>query len=186
MSNRVRSTSDPNAVVAVYNTHSEAEAAVRGLQSVCFDMKKLSLVAKDSYTDEQVEADYNVEGRMKHWGKMGKLWEGLWGMLFGAAYFRVAGLGQLIIAGPLSSIVAALQNAATLGGLSVLGDGLCRIGIPEDGILKYEAAITADQYLLVAYGSAFEIARAEEILSTTKPAKLDEHVLTSAEPALAS
>ena len=38
--------SDPKAVVAVYNTHSEAEAGVRELQKAGFDTKKLSIVAK--------------------------------------------------------------------------------------------------------------------------------------------
>ena len=35
--------SDPEAVVAVYNTHPEAEAAVNELQRGGFDMKKLSV-----------------------------------------------------------------------------------------------------------------------------------------------
>jgi len=183
---RVRSASDPKAVIAVYDGYSEAEAAVQRLQRVCFDMKKLSLITKDYYTDEQVTDYDNERDRMKYWGKMGALWGGLWGLLFGAAYFRVPGLGPLIIAGPLSSIVAALQNAAVLGGLSVLGAGLYGIGIPKDGVLRYETAIQADKYLLVAHGSETEIARAKEILNTTKPAELDEHVLTGAEPALAS
>jgi len=186
MPNGVRSKSDPKAVVAVYDGYPEAEAAVKGLQRVCFDMRKLSLVAKDSYTDEQVVADDNAGDRMKHWGKIGKLWEGLWGLLFCAAYFWVPGVGPLIIAGPLSSIVAALGNTDLLGGLGVLGAGLYSIGIPEDRILKYETAITADKYLLVAYGSVTEMARAKEILCPTKPAELDEHILTAAEPALAS
>ena len=183
---RVRSASDPKAVIAVYNGYSEAEAAVQRLQRVCFDMKKLSLIAKDCYTDEQVTDCENEGDRMKYWGKMGALWGGLWGLLFGAAYFWVPGLGPLIIAGPLSSIVAALQNAAVLGGLSVLGAGLYGIGIPKDSVLRCETAIQADKYLLVAHGSETEIARAKEILNTTKPAELDEHVLTGAEPALAS
>ena len=34
--------SDPKAVVAVYNTHSEAEAGVRELQKAGFDTKKLA------------------------------------------------------------------------------------------------------------------------------------------------
>src|SRR6266481_5447762 len=183
---RVRSASDPKAVIAVYDRYSEAEAGVQRLQRVCFDMKKLSLIAKDYYTDEQV-SDYDSEGdRMKYWGKMGALWGGLWGLLFGAAYFRVPGLGPIIIAGPLSSIVAALQNAAVLGGVSVLGAGLYGVGIPKDSVLRYETAIQADKYLLMAHGSETEIARAKEILNTTKPAELDEHVLTGAEPALAS
>ena len=39
-----RAISDPKAVVAVYNTHAEAEAGVRELQKGGFDTKKLSIV----------------------------------------------------------------------------------------------------------------------------------------------
>ena len=46
--------SDPKAVIAVYNTHEEAESVVKELQRRGFDMKKLSVVSKDYRTDEQV------------------------------------------------------------------------------------------------------------------------------------
>ena len=185
--NRGQSTSDPAAVVAVYDTHPEAEAAVKELQRGGFNMKKLSVVGKDYHTDEQVVGYYNAGDRMKYWGKMGALWGGLWGLLFGAAFFWVPGLGPLLVAGPLAaSIVAALESAAVVGGLSALGAGLYSIGIPKDSILKYETAIKVDKYLLVAHGTATEVARAKEILQTTKPAVLDEHLVGASESALAS
>ncbi len=44
-------TSDPKAVIAVYNTHPEAETAVKELQRGGFDMKKLSVdVLEESYS----------------------------------------------------------------------------------------------------------------------------------------
>ena len=43
-----------NAVVGVYNTHTEAEAAVKELQHAGFDMQKLSIVGKDYHTEEHV------------------------------------------------------------------------------------------------------------------------------------
>jgi hypothetical protein len=49
-----RAISDPNTVVAVYNTHAEAEAGVRELQKGGFDAKKLSIVGKDYHTEEHV------------------------------------------------------------------------------------------------------------------------------------
>jgi Heat induced stress protein YflT domain len=39
-----------NAVVGVYNAHTEAEAAVKELQRSGFDMQKLSIVGKDYQT----------------------------------------------------------------------------------------------------------------------------------------
>ena len=61
---------DTNAAIAVYDTHSEAENAVKELQKSGFDMKKLSVVGKDFHRDEQVVGYYNAGDRMKYWGKM--------------------------------------------------------------------------------------------------------------------
>src|ERR1700746_50343 len=115
---------------------------------------------------------------MKYWGKMGALWGGFWGLLFGAAFFWVPGVGPLLVAGPVSAaIVAALESAVVVGGVSVLGAALYSIGIPKDSVLRYETAIKVNKYLLVAHGTAAEVARAKDILKTTKPAQLDEHDL---------
>ena len=103
---------DTNAVVAVYDTHAAADDAVKELQKAGFDMKKLSVVGKDYHTDEQVVGYYNAGERMKHWGKLGAFWGGLWGLLFGAAFFWVPGIGPVLVGGPLVAwIVAALEGA---------------------------------------------------------------------------
>jgi hypothetical protein len=170
--------SDSNAVIAIYDTHPEAEAAVQVLQKGGFDMMKLSVVGKDYHTEEQVVGYYNAGDRMKYWGKMGALWGGLWGLLFGAAFFWVPGVGPLLIAGPLSAaIVAALESAVVVGGLNALGAGLYSIGIPKNSILRYETAIQANKYLLVAHGSAAEVDQAKTILEASNPSGLDDHVL---------
>jgi hypothetical protein len=185
--NRGQAISDPKAVIGIYNTHPEAEAAVKELQRGGFNMKKLSVVGKDYHTDEQVVGYYNAGDRMKYWGKWGALWGGLWGLLFGAAFFWVPGVGPLLVAGPLSAaIVASLESAVVVAGLSVLGAALWSIGIPKDSILRYETAIKVNKYLLVAHGTEAEVAQAKEILKTTSPAELNEHALGAPKPAVAS
>ena len=180
-------TSDAKAVIAIYNTHSEAEAAVNELQRASFDVKRLSVVGKGYHTDEQVVGYYNTGDRMKHWGKLGALWGGLWGLLFGAAFFWVPGLGPLLVAGPLTaSIVAALESAVVVGGLSVLGAALLSVGIPKDSVLRYETAIKADKYLLVAHGTDAEIAKTREILRSTNPVELNDHSLKPASERVSS
>ena len=62
-----------NAVVAIYDSHTQAEEAVKELQKSGFDMKKLSIVGKDYHTEEQVVGYYNTGDRMKYWGKLGRL-----------------------------------------------------------------------------------------------------------------
>jgi len=60
-----------NSVVAIYETHSQAEEAVKELQRSGCDMKQLSIVGKDYHTDESVVGYYNAGDRMKCWGKQG-------------------------------------------------------------------------------------------------------------------
>ena len=107
--------SERNAVVAVYGTHIEAEGAVKELQRAGIDMQTLSIVGKDSHTDEHVVGYYNTGDRMKYWGKTGAFWGGFWGMLFGSAFFAIPGIGPVLVAGPLVAwIVGALEGAAVV------------------------------------------------------------------------
>jgi hypothetical protein len=168
--------SETDAIVTVFNSHLEAEAAIGELQKAGFDMKKLSIMGRGYQTEEQIVGYYNTGDRMKHWGKLGAFWGGLWGFLVGSAFFFVPGIGPVLVAGPVAAwIVGALEGAAVIGGLSALGAGLYSIGIPKDSVLKYEAALKADKFLLVAHGTAQEVARAKEILSATHPDELNIH-----------
>jgi hypothetical protein len=172
---------DTNATVAVFETHTEADEAVKELQTAGFDMKKLSVVGKDYHTQEQVVGYYNAGDRMKHWGKLGAFWGGLWGLLFGAAFFWVPGIGPVLVGGPLVAwIVAALEGAVLVGGISAIGAGLVSLGIPKNSIVEYESAIKAGKYVVVAHGTAEDVAKARNIMSTLKPSGLTDHVLEPA------
>jgi heat induced stress protein YflT len=173
-----------NAVVAVYNNHAEAEQAVDQLKQAGFDMKKLSIVGKDYHTEENVVGYYSAGDRMKYWGNMGAFWGGIWGLLFGAAFFFVPGIGPVLVAGPVAaSIVAGLEGAVVVGGLSVIGAGLYSIGIPKDSILRYEVALKADKYLLVAHGTADEVDKAKEMVGHTSPVEVNVHSVEQPQPA---
>ena len=63
--------SEHNAVVGIFNSHTEAETSIKELQRAGFDMKKLSIVGKDYHTEEHVVGFYNAGDRMKVWGKQG-------------------------------------------------------------------------------------------------------------------
>jgi uncharacterized membrane protein len=168
--------SETNSVVAIYETHAQAEEAVKELQRAGFDMQKMSIVGKDYHSDEHVVGYYNAGDRMKYWGKQGAFWGGIWGMLFGAAFFAIPGIGPVLVAGPLVAwIVGALEGAAVVGGLSALGAGLYSIGIPKNSIVKYELAIKSDKFLLLAHGSADEVAKARDIIQTTHPVEMGVH-----------
>ena len=165
-----------NAVVAIYNTHSDAEEAVKELQRSGFNLKKLSIVGKDYHTDEHVVGYYNAGDRMKYWGKIGAFWGGIWGLLFGAAFFAIPGIGPVLVAGPLVVwIIDALEGAVVVGGLSAIGAGLYSIGIPKDSVLRYETAFKSDKFLLLAHGTADEVSKARVILQTTRQEEVEMH-----------
>ena len=168
--------SEQNAVVAIYETHAGAEAAIKELQRAGVDLHTLSIVGKDTHADEHVVGYYNTGDRMKYWGKTGAFWGGFWGLLFGSAFFAIPGIGPILVAGPLVAwIVGALEGAAVVGGLSAVGAGLYSIGIPKDSVLQYETALKTDKFLLMVHGTAGQVETAKSILEKTNPANVTLH-----------
>jgi len=165
-----------NAAIGVYANHTEAEEAVKELQKAGFEMKQISIIGKGYHTDEHVVGYYNTGDRVKYWGKRGAFWGGVWGLLFGSAFFWIPGIGPLVAAGPVVAwIVGGLEGAAMTGGLSAIGAALYGIGIPKDSVLQYETSLKTDKFLLVAHGTSAEVARAKEILHTTHAAETAVH-----------
>jgi len=165
-----------NSVVAVFAQHSGAENAVKELKASRFDIKKLSIVGSDYHSNEDVVGFYNIGDRMKYWGKTGAFWGGLWGMLFGAAFLVIPGIGPIIAAGPVVSwIIGALEGAIMVGGISALGAGLFSLGIPKDSVVKYETSIKAGKFLLIAHGTADEVQHARNVLQSAGAEEINVH-----------
>lgn len=163
-------------VVAVYNTHLEAEAAIKEIEKAGCDMKKLSIVGKEFHSEEQVVGYYNAGDRIKVWGKYGAFWGAVWGLLFGSGLFLVPGIGPVMVLGPLAAwIFGALEGAAVVGGLSALGAGLYSIGIPKDSILKYENVIKMGKFLVIARGYSEEMAKVLSTIAATNAAETEVH-----------
>lgn len=155
-----------NAIIAVYDTHSQAEETIKELERSGFDMRKLSILGKGYHSEEQPVGFYTTGDRMRAWGGVGAFWGGLWGILFGAAFFWIPGVGPIAAAGPVVHLLAgALEGAALVGGLSALGAALSSLGLPKRSIVKYETELRADKYLVIAHGSAKEIGQARDIMN---------------------
>lgn len=168
-------------VIAVFADHPAAEAAVKKLTAAGFEMKNLSVVGKGYHTDEKVVGFYNMGDRVKFWGKRGAFWGGFWGLFLGGLFMTIPVVGHVIVLGYLATIaIAGIENAVVVGGLSALGAALYSIGIPKDSVIQYESALRADSFLVMAHGTAVEIARAKAILGTVNPSRLEVHVGASA------
>jgi hypothetical protein len=167
---------ESTSAVAVYQSHEQASAAVAVLRKAGIDVSKISIVGKDYHTEEHVTGYYNTGDRMKYWGQLGAFWGGFWGLLLGAGFFAVPGIGPVLVAGPfLAFIVSGLEGAVVAGGLSVIGAALYSLGIPKDSVLRYEVAIKSDQFLVIVQGTDEEVAKAREALHSTGAAEVDVH-----------
>ena len=165
-----------DAVIAVFTDRQGAEAGIKKLAEAGFDMKQLTLVGKGYHSEEKVVGFYNLGDRVKFWGKNGAFWGGLWGLFLGGLFMTVPGVGPVVVLGYFAAVVAsAVESAVVVGGLSALGAALYSIGIPKDSVINYDSAVKADGFLVMAHGTAEDVARAKAILNTTNPSRVDVH-----------
>lgn len=163
-----------NTTISVFDTHDAANAAIKALAEAGFDMKSLSVVGQGYHTDEKVVGFYNMGERVTFWGTRGAFWGGLWGLFFGGLFIITPVVGPLIIVGSiLAPIVAALEGAAIVGGVSALSAALFSLGTPKDSIILYEEDIQEDRFLVMAHGTPEEMVRAKKVLEETNSNRLD-------------
>jgi hypothetical protein len=173
-----------DSVVAIFATHAGADAAVKTLAAHGFDFKQLSVLGKGYHTEEHAAGFYNMGDKMKFWGERGAVWGGLWGLFFGGLFMAVPVVGHVVILGYLAGIVySGVQSAVLVGGIGAIAAALGSIGIPKDSVVRYETAIKADDFLVMAHGTAAEMERARVILKDANPKQVYLHNVASAQAA---
>lgn len=148
-------------------------------------------MGKGYHTEEKAVGFCNAGDRIKFWGTRGAFWGGLWALFFGGMFLTIPVVGSVVVLGHVAAtLIMAIENALVVGGLGALGAALFNIGIPKDSVVQYDAAVKAEGFLVMAHGSAEEVARAKAILTTAKPSRVDTHPCTKAKaadaPALAA
>ncbi len=135
-----------NATLALCAACAGAAEAVEALRRAGYEMRNVSVMAGERYWDRALRL--TLEGTLSRW-----------------ALFRVAGLGPVLVAGPLSGwMLAASQNAEIFAGLTTAGAGLYSIGIAREKIQECEDALRAGACLVLAHGASGEVRRAQAIL----------------------
>ena len=166
--NEVKSLSEHT--VASYSTHEEAEAALKLLTGSGHDIDHLSIVGQEYSTEERPIGFINTGDRVFIWGERGAFWGSIFGLFMGSALLFVPGLGYIMFAGWL---VSALEGALVGGSLGALGGALVSLGIPNNTVVKYEAALKEGHFLLVVHGDEEEIQRAEAELQNSGATSID-------------
>lgn len=165
-----------HSIVAVFDDHDEADAAVKALAASGFELRRLSVVGKGFHTSETATGFYNTGDRIRFWGSRGALWGGLWGLFMGGLYATVPMVGGVVLLGHLAAAgIAAIEGAFALGGAGALVAALTSLGIPEDSIVTYQTDLAADGFLVMAHGTAGEMEWARTILEPLAPRRITVH-----------
>jgi uncharacterized membrane protein len=153
---------DTHTIVTSFPSHSEAEKAVIELQNKGFDMEKLSIIGKDYRTIEQVRGFLSWKDTAKSGAVGGGYWGsfigGLFGILAGAGVLFIPGMAPIVIAGPITGLLAGWLEGTLVGGAGAAAVGglmgvLGGLGIPENEVLKYETIIQSGEFMLLVTGS---------------------------------
>jgi hypothetical protein len=98
-------------------------------------------------------------GLMHHTCASGAYWGGVWGLLFGSVFFLMAGIGPVLVAGPVEMwLIGALEGAVVVGGIGAIGAALASIRIPKDQTIVYGTEIKAGKFVVVAHATNQQVA----------------------------
>lgn len=170
------------AVVGVYESMKDAEAAVAALLEQGVSAEQVSIVGQDLHSETQVHGFVTTGDVAKTGAKTGAWVGGLFGVLSGAALLFVPGVGALIVLGPLAAgALAAAEGAAAGGGLgAVLGHFIGKKHVP-----KYSRHLEAGNYLVMRHQP--QASDAALLQQDTTPVAVDHHddlIITTATNAL--
>ena len=154
-----------NIVSAVFDTHSEAEEAVRALRSAGVRDSALSVIARRDSGDGDYGDATTHEAKEKGEGLLkGALAGGGVGALLGIAALAIPGVGPFAAAGAIAA--SAVPEAAAIGaGVGAAAGGLTGLlakhGVSEDDARYYEGRINEGGVFLSVDTSDAGIARDE-------------------------
>jgi hypothetical protein len=170
-----------NSVIGVYAHLDQAEEAVRQLGHGGFPIQHVSIIAANLGSEKKVHGFVTSCDVAKSSARTGAWVGGIFGLLVGSAFLWVPGVGPLIVAGSLASLLlGGLEGAVAGAAVSGLLGWLVSLGISKQQILKYEEHVKAGKYLVVAHGTADDVNKAKAILEGTKPAELNVHAQPAA------
>src|SRR6516164_2527174 len=153
-----RTMSAESSAIAVFPHIDQAEEAVRQLGERGFPIQQVSIVAQTLGTEKKVHGFVTPCDVAKSSARTGAWVGGIFGLLVGAAFVWLPGVGPLIVAGSLTSaLMGGLEGAVAGAALSGVLGWLGSLGISRQHILKYEESVKAGKVLVVAHGTPDEV-----------------------------
>ncbi len=154
-----------SALVALFPYAAQAESAITSLRHLGFNTNDISVFGRMCAGDEDVIGLCISGGHFVACGGSVMFWERLLESLGDGGFFIVPGIGPIAIAGGfVNDFVAAVDNHATCGALTTLGEAICGLGIAKENVLRYEIEIRGNECALVALGSREQVKLAKTAL----------------------
>jgi hypothetical protein len=165
-----------SSAVGIYNNMDDAEEAVKKLGEGGFPIQHVSIIATNLGSEKKIHGFVTSCDVAKSAARTGAWVGGIFGLLVGAAFLWVPGVGPLIVAGSLgSALLGGVEGAVAGAAVTGVFGWLASIGISKEHILKYEESVKAGKYLVIAHGSPDDANKARAILEGTRPAQLNVH-----------
>jgi hypothetical protein len=156
-------------VIAMYPDHASAEGAVRRLQKEGVPMQDLSIVGKDFQTVEQPLGFVTSGSVTKDGARVGAWTGGLFGLLLGAAFLVLPGVGPVVIAGPLAAaLLGGIEGALAGAAFGGLTGALVGLGVSKDKAIRYESQVKAGKFLVTLRGDGSQVERARSLFAAGK------------------
>lgn len=154
--------------IGTFSSRQAAEEALNELKNSGFSMDRVSILAKDKESNDQI-AGTKVRDAGGHEAKegagagavTGTVLGGVGGFLVGLGTLIVPGAGPFLAAGTFATTLAGAGIGAAAGG--VIG-ALTALGVPEEEARSYGDSVSQGDYLVMIEGFADEIERAGSIL----------------------
>jgi hypothetical protein len=162
----VTKTKGQAAVIAVYPDHASAEDAVRRLQQDGISMQDVSIIGKDFQAVEKPLGYVTTGSVAKEGAKVGAWTGGIIGLLVGAAFLILPGVGPVIAFGPLSvALLGGLEGALAGAAFGGLTGALVGLGVSQDKAIRYESQVKAGKFLVTLQGDGPQVQRARSLLT---------------------
>jgi hypothetical protein len=155
-------------VSRLYDSYSQAQAAVDNLQRAGFSSSEVSLVSR--YRDDDTLVDDDASGAATG-AATGAAIGGGGGLLAALGVIAIPGIGPLVAAGVLATTLVGAAGGAAVGGLM---GALTDAGVSEEDAQVYSEGVRRGSSLVTVTTTEGRVSEAQAILDSHRPVNIRE------------
>ena len=151
--------------VATYDWHTRTERAVVALQRAGCNMQRISVVGRCEQDQDCARGFLDSGERAQLFDRLGPAWGALPVILRNSAAVFVPVRGYIFALGAVAAAkIGSLESAFTSSDFNALRGAMSAIGIPKESLSRYETALHANEFILVAHGDEQDVQRVGELI----------------------